>query len=88
MEALRAISYVYARCERGRQPERFVILVAAPVRGGVLLHEEHTQGASMLLNRVVPPLPPEQTVEAWLAQRNQELAAEGWSPPSRVAGIC
>ncbi|KAB8192538.1 hypothetical protein FH608_023820 [Nonomuraea phyllanthi] len=86
-----ATSYVYGR-EIDGSHERWVILVAVPVRGGTLLHEEHTRSGPnnsrrMLLNRIVP-LPAGTTVETWLQERDQELQASGWDPPNRVAGFC
>ncbi|MFI6705458.1 hypothetical protein ACIBF7_03435 [Nonomuraea sp. NPDC050478] len=81
-------SYVYGR-QVGGVSERFVILVA-PGPTGMLLHEEHTRGGGrhdILLNRIVPPLPAGQTAEAWLKERDEELQAGEWGPPTCVAGI-
>jgi hypothetical protein len=86
-DVMSATSYVYGREVNGVH-ERFVILVATACTR-LLLHVEHTRGgqrSDLLLSRIVP-LPPEQTVEAWLTEQDKELQASGWGSPTQFAGI-
>ncbi|WP_219516163.1 hypothetical protein [Nonomuraea ceibae] len=86
---MNATTYVYGRQVNGAS-ERFTILVAI-VPTGLLLHLEHTRkhgpGSDLLLSRIAP-LPTQQTVDAWLKEKDAELQASGWGMPTRVAGIC